>query len=360
VTGAASAEVRGLEVACATVARAGYSRCVSRRQRHREYLARFADEHGSADGAFNVGVYLRRRGDVEGAEAAWRRADERGSARGTFRLGVLLFERGDFDGARAAWIRAEERGLVASGAFNLGLAYSQLGEQDAAYDAFCRADAAGNPKAAFRVGRTLMDRRDFAGAEQALLRALQRGFPLDCVLQVLGSCAQAQGDFAGAERYHRRAAAEGIAVGAVGLGLLLEARGDLPGAEQAYAQADELGEGMGSTNLGAIRAAFGDIQGAQEAWRRGADRSDPLAASNLAALYELRGDSPAAEGARDEAERAYRAINVLTEEELELLQSVTRSGELAYGRWIVGRGDIGNSPGWAVDWQAADDETLSE
>jgi Flp pilus assembly protein TadD len=51
-------------------------------------------------------VLLQERGDVEGAEAAYRRGDERGHAVAAFNLGVLLQERGDLEDAEASYGRA--------------------------------------------------------------------------------------------------------------------------------------------------------------------------------------------------------------------------------------------------------------
>jgi TPR repeat protein len=50
------------------------------------------------------------KGNLTGAEAAYRRADDRGHAAGAFNLGVLLEERGDLDGAETAYRRAQQRG----------------------------------------------------------------------------------------------------------------------------------------------------------------------------------------------------------------------------------------------------------
>ncbi|MBV9947381.1 MAG: hypothetical protein JOZ69_11070 [Myxococcales bacterium] len=55
-------------------------------------------------------MLLELRGDIAGAEAAYRRADERGDPVGSFKLGGLLEERNDFAGAAAAYGRASERG----------------------------------------------------------------------------------------------------------------------------------------------------------------------------------------------------------------------------------------------------------
>ena len=62
-------------------------------------------------------MLLEQRGDLDGAEAAYRRADARGDATGAFNLGGLLAERGDLAGAEAAYRRADERG-DAGGASN--------------------------------------------------------------------------------------------------------------------------------------------------------------------------------------------------------------------------------------------------
>jgi Flp pilus assembly protein TadD len=55
-------------------------------------------------------VLLEQRGDLAGAEAAYRRADQRGDATGAFNLGGLLADQGNVDEAEAAYRRAYERG----------------------------------------------------------------------------------------------------------------------------------------------------------------------------------------------------------------------------------------------------------
>ena len=51
-----------------------------------------ADERGDPDAAFDLGIQLWDRGNLDGAEAAFRRADERGHAGAAFHLGMLLEE----------------------------------------------------------------------------------------------------------------------------------------------------------------------------------------------------------------------------------------------------------------------------
>jgi hypothetical protein len=68
------------------------------------------DANGHAGGAFNLGVVLHQRGDVEGAKAAYERAEQRRDPDAAFNLGVLLYETGDLAGAEAAWRRSAGRG----------------------------------------------------------------------------------------------------------------------------------------------------------------------------------------------------------------------------------------------------------
>jgi len=93
---------------------------------------RFADRSGDPEGARELGLALKARGDVAGAEAAFRRADERGSASGSLALGLLLRDqRNDPQGAEAAFQRAEQRGHP-KGALNLIDFYAARDESAAA------------------------------------------------------------------------------------------------------------------------------------------------------------------------------------------------------------------------------------
>ena len=75
-----------------------------------ERAYRLADERGHPTGAAYAGVFDEAHGHADAAERAYRRADERGDGFGAFRLGLLLSRTADWDGAREAWSRAEERG----------------------------------------------------------------------------------------------------------------------------------------------------------------------------------------------------------------------------------------------------------
>jgi Flp pilus assembly protein TadD len=58
-----------------------------------------------------LGVLLLERGDLAGAETAFRRSDERGSGEAASNLSVILDQIGDRAGAEAARRRAAERGF---------------------------------------------------------------------------------------------------------------------------------------------------------------------------------------------------------------------------------------------------------
>jgi tetratricopeptide (TPR) repeat protein len=135
--------------------------------------AKPAAERDDAEDAFELGVELEGRGDIDGALAAYRRADERGHADGAANLGTLLEDRGDVQGAELAYRRADERGSAA-GANNLGVLLEDRGELEAAEAAYRRADERGGPEGAENLGRLLEERGDLEGAEAAYGRAEER------------------------------------------------------------------------------------------------------------------------------------------------------------------------------------------
>jgi tetratricopeptide (TPR) repeat protein len=75
-----------------------------------EAAYRRADEAGHPTAAAYAAVFDEARGATDEAAEAYRRADERGDGFGAFRLGLLLSRAGDWEGARSAWARADERG----------------------------------------------------------------------------------------------------------------------------------------------------------------------------------------------------------------------------------------------------------
>ena len=155
---------------------------------------------------FKRGVLFESEGNLDEAEAAYRRADQRGHAAAACNLGALLEELGDRDGAKVAYLRADRRS-DADGAFNLGALLERQGDLDEAKAAYRRADRRGHAAAACNLGVLLEQRGDLTGAEAAYRRADQRG----------------------------------DACGALNLGGLLAERNELVIAEAAYRRAEERG-----------------------------------------------------------------------------------------------------------------------
>jgi TPR repeat protein len=206
--------------------------------------------------AFELGGALAEKGDMTGAEAAFRRADAEGHPSAASNLGVLLEQRGDFVGAEAAYRRADNGG-----------------------------DAIG----AFNLGAMLADRDDLVGAEEAFRRADQRGDAAGTY--AIGSLLEARNDIFGAEAAFRRADDRGHPSAASSLGMLLENRSDLTAAEAAYLRADERGDATGAFKLGAMLEQRDDFRGAEAAYSRAADRGQGYVADLAnAALSLLRSD----------------------------------------------------------------------
>ena len=196
-----------------------------------ERVYRDADEAGNAVGAFNLGVLLQQRRDLEGARAAYERAEHRGDPDAAFNLGVLLYDAGDLDGAEAAWRRSVHHGHPQAAA-NLRFLLQQRGDPEGA--------------------------RQIAGIETA-------------------------------EQAYRRSDEAGDAGGAFNLGVLLQQRRDLEGARAAYERAEHRGDPDAAFNLGVLLYDAGDLDGAEAAWRRSVHHGHPQAAANLRFLLQRRG-----------------------------------------------------------------------
>jgi TPR repeat protein len=207
------------------------------------------DANGDAGGAFNLGVVLQQRADVEGAMAAYERADQRGDPDAAFNLGVLLYDAGDLEGANAAWRRSAGRGHVRAAANLLFLSRRR--------------------------------------------RELERGIAI-------------QSETAGLAEFeelsYSRADQAGAASGAFNLGALLHQQGDTVGAAAAYERAEQRGDLDAAFNLGVLLYEVGDLDGAEAAWRRSAGRGHTRAAENLDFLLRHRHELEIAGVAREEGD----------------------------------------------------------
>jgi TPR repeat protein len=199
----------------------------------REY--RRLDANGDAGGAFNLGVVLHQRGDIEGATAAYERAEERGDADAAFNLGVLAYEAGNLDGAEVAWQRSAGHGHVRAAA-NL----------------------------------VFLSRRR---------RRFERGVATE---------SEAAGLAEFEELSYRRADEGGAATGAFNLGAMLHQQGETAAALAAYERAERRGDPDAAFNLGVLLYEIGDLDGAEGAWRRSAGQGHARAAENLEFLLRHR------------------------------------------------------------------------
>jgi TPR repeat protein len=207
------------------------------------------DANGDAGGAFNLGVVLHQRGDVEGAIAAYERAEQRGDRDAAFNLGVLLYETGDVDGAIAAWRRSAGRGHVRAAANLLFLS---------------------RPRGKSEQGRAIPP--------------------------------EAPGLVEFEELSYRRADESGTGSGAFDLGAMLHQQGDTVGAMTAYERAERRGDPDAAFNLGVLLYETGDLSGAEAAWRRSAGRGHARAAENLDFLLRHRHELETAGVAGDEGD----------------------------------------------------------
>jgi tetratricopeptide (TPR) repeat protein len=247
-------------------------------------LAADADE--DAEAAFHRGVMLDERGDLAGAEAAYRIAAGSTSSGvapvAALNLGLLLVDRGDNPGAEAAFrvaINSGHRKMAPMAARNLGLILEKQGRDSAAIAAYQTALEFGHSesaaKAAFSLGVLLDKHGDAIGAEAAYRTAVECG----------GS--------------------EDAAKAAVNLGLLLSGRGDVSGAEDAFRTGMRSGypeyAAMAANKLGVLLYEQGDVAGTEAAWRFAIDSGHPeqapSAATNLGILLAGRGDAAGAEAA---------------------------------------------------------------
>lgn len=253
-----------------------------------EDALRAADRAGDPVAARTLGILLRRRGDIDGAEKALRRAEGRGDVEAMMQLAYLLEDdRRDVPGAELAWRRADAAGSV-DGSMMLGVMLRGRGADREAAEVFARAEERGHQDAAASIGSILEDEGDATGAEAAYRRADARGSVFGAFN--LGLILMSRGDRDGAQVAWQNADERGDAEAAANLGSLLRERGDLAGAEAAYRRADERGSALGAWQLGEMLEARSDLADAQAAFERAADRDSPPGAFALARVHLLNED----------------------------------------------------------------------
>ncbi|HTQ10025.1 MAG TPA: tetratricopeptide repeat protein [Fimbriimonadaceae bacterium] len=256
----------------------------------------------------NLGILFQMRGDLNEAEAMFRKALEISEKFGRpdtvascyDHLGVVLKTRGDLGGA-------EELHRIA---LELN---ERLGQPDGMANAYAN------------LGNVLQDRGDLAGAEAAQRSALAINKKLNRLSAMatnysnLGITFKARGDLGQAESMYRKALAieeelghaEGIASDYGNLGNVLLDGGDLAGAEEMHRRALEIFERLELPlktanqygNLANLFKARGDLDEAEVMYRKSIEineeigRPEGVAAGhvNLAHIFLTRGDLSEAE-----------------------------------------------------------------
>jgi len=273
-----------------------------------EDVLRTADAAGDALAARELGEILERRGDIDAAEAAYRRAEDRGDGRATVLLGFLLEDRRkDWTGAERAYRRADARGDL-NGAGNLGRLLRDTGEVDEAEAAFKRCADRGSVSAIGDVAGLMLQRdatrEEMTGLTDIMCAAQDKFFlknNLDAAAAVVLIDTieeQAPAAFAAGTA---RADERGSAAGAWHVAWALKAKGRSEDAAAAFRRSVDRGHAEASFDLASLHHAMGDLVAAEAVAREGDHAGVGRASFMLGWLLKRRGDT---DGALDAYRRA--------------------------------------------------------
>lgn len=260
-----------------------------------EAQIRLADEEGDAAAARQLGILMQKRGDLDGAEAAFERAATRGDVAALGKLAILIdIHRDDPVAAEPAYRRADEAGSV-DGAGNLGRILKERGDLGGAEAAFKRCVERGSVRALADYAGLLSMRED--ASEEEIVAAVRRLCPVedrvnesvarggdDDLLEDMAPVMVFEGmwercDPTAMEAGVRAADADGSAAGAFRHGLLLRDRGELRAAAEAAVRAGERGYGPAWFNAGASLAELDDLEASEAAFAK----AEELGVENAAA-----------------------------------------------------------------------------
>jgi TPR repeat protein len=239
-----------------------------------------ADRHGSASGAYNLGMLRVFAGDPENAIEPLRRGAERGHPGAPAYLGVLLLAEGET--VEAETLLRDTLGDPTVGplaSYFLATIVGERGDREQAADLYRRAaindDSPLAAEAAFRRGTILAELGD-PNAIDAYRRASELGSPKGATN--LGNLLAADGRPEEAKAAHRRAIDLGdpevIGRAAFNLALLLDDEGRTHAAEAMYRQAAEHGEPLSLLALAKFAARRGDFNAAKELLRTARGSTD--------------------------------------------------------------------------------------
>ncbi|WP_261555524.1 DUF4365 domain-containing protein [Frankia tisae] len=262
-----------------------------------DYLASHADP--SACFAIGAAAYEAQR--LPAAQVVLHRGAEAGNHKAMNNLGVFLNRLGDRDGARTWYQRAAEGGDP-NGMYNLALLTEQSGDLDTAKHWYQQATEAGHDVAMFALGYLAHDVGDLDTAQAWYQAAVDAGY-IDA-LTSLATVLDAQGDTEAATRWYLRAIDAGSSIAMFNLGNLFTEQGDSAAAAQWYTRAAEGGNTSAMFNLGHHLVEVGSGDSGVDWLRRAAEAGHRSAANNLAVVFQDRGDT---EQARVWFERAAEA-----------------------------------------------------
>ena len=265
---------------------------------------RVADPDQEPAAAFNRGVEIGRRGDIEGARTIFEQlassADQEVASQAALNLGTLLFEE-DIKGALEAFRQAAGSGdpdVAPTAHHRIGQLLELEHDIDGALAAYRRAADSGHPDAApaaaLDIGALLAQRGDVKGAKAAYQRAIDSNHAEASpkAAMNLGHLLTEQGDIDGARAAYQRAIGtsdEEIApIAALSLGTLLAQHGDSVGARAALQKAIDSGHSYAmpwaAYNLGILLAQQQDLSGALAALQTAMESNNPEAVRDAATL----------------------------------------------------------------------------
>ncbi|MGB1582552.1 MAG: hypothetical protein ACPHCI_02060 [Solirubrobacterales bacterium] len=245
-----------------------------------EECLRIADERGLVNGSGNLGRLLRDKGDLIGAEAAFRRAYEHGSIRALGDYAFLAVSNGSLSSEEVTQLVVDVCSAQDSfwlnnntDAISAAMALDSIEEQldSAAVNAgFFRADEAGSAVGAWNVAWVHHANGNTAEMISSLRRSIDRGHKRP--YPFLAGAYMQMGDRATAKSIALEGDQLGVAESSTMYGMILDEDGDLNGAIAAFRRGDEGGDGNGSLALGQCLCQIGEFREAVDVLRRAVER----------------------------------------------------------------------------------------
>ncbi|MFE5328188.1 tetratricopeptide repeat protein [Embleya sp. NPDC056575] len=227
-------------------------------------------------------------GDHDAAERLCREAIDAGDPHALMWLADARDKAGQHDAAQRMYRRAADAGNTRAST-SLALSLERTGDHEGA-ERVARdvADATQNLYTLARLAKTRADKRDAAGAERLLRRAVDAGYTP--ALPLLAELREKAGDLDHAERLYREAVDAGYAPALPLMAELRERTGDLDGAERLYREAVGAEPAHALGQLAELRSRAGDHVGAERVALEAADAGNTSPMVRLAEAAENAGE----------------------------------------------------------------------